>query len=127
MSEIVGFEKFIAGIANDLNTELVIACPVDTGNLKQHIRVEANGNKIVVYMPEYALYLEYGTGIYGPLKRPITPKEAKALKFSIGNKTVFAKSVKGMTPQPFIRPVFFSKFKKIVQQNAELHLQEVEV
>ena len=119
--------NFKNGLAIDIRNELVTTCPVDTGNLKNSIRVEIVDNKITIFMPEYALYLEYGTGIYGPLKRPITPKEGKALKFSIGGKTIFAKSVKGMTPQPFIRPMFYSKFKKLVQQNAELHLQEVEV
>jgi hypothetical protein len=43
----------------------------------------------------YADKVEGGTGIFGPSKRPITPKRAKVLAFTVGGKTVFAKSVKG--------------------------------
>jgi len=120
-------KNFTDGLAIDLRNELVTKAPVDTGLLKNTIRVEINDNVIELIMPEYAIYLEYGTGIYGPLKRPITPKTAKALKFKIGGKTVFAKSIKGMTPQPFIRPVFHQKFTKLVIDNAKRHFAEVDL
>ncbi len=123
----VAINNFKNGLANDLRNELVMKAPVDTGNLKNSITVNVNDKGINIYMPEYAVYLEYGTGIYGPLGRPITPKDAKALKFKIGGKTVFAKSVKGMTPQPFIRPVFHQKFVDIVIDNVKKHFAEVDL
>jgi hypothetical protein len=69
----------------------------------------------------YGLYVHEGTGIYGPRRRPITPKNGKFLVFTTkktvsglrskktgkvkfgGGKIVFAKSVKGMKPTPFLR------------------------
>jgi len=120
-------QNFKDGLANDLRNALVRKAPVDTGLLKNSITVRIEGDIIKIYMPKYAIYLEYGTGIYGPLKRPITPKEAKALKFKIGGKTIFAKSIKGMTPQPFIRPVFHQDFIKIVNENAQMHLSDVDI
>ena len=118
-------KNFKNGLANDLRNELVQAAPVDTGLLKNTIKVDIKDDEIIITMPEYSIYLEYGTGIFGPKRRPITPKEAKALKFSIGGKTVFAKSVKGMTPQPFIRPTFHQHFINIVKKNAKKHFAEV--
>ena len=48
----------------------------------------------------YGLYLEVGTGIYGPKATPITPKKAKFLKFKLkSGETVFAKQVKGIPPK----------------------------
>lgn len=56
----------------------------------------------------YGIYHELGTGIYGPKAKPITPKNAQALRFEAVNfvrtggsmrrqtNVVFAKSVKGV-------------------------------
>ena len=67
------------------------------------------------------LWLDQGTGLYGPLHQRITPKAAKALRWATGGASslrqtgrpragragagagwVFARSVKGMKPRPFI-------------------------
>ncbi len=68
------------------------------------------------------VFLDQGTGIYGPLRRRITPKAAKALRWMGGGPSKvrlsgasrmvagkargdvrFAKSVKGMKGRPFIK------------------------
>ena len=51
---------------------------------------------------EYALYVHEGTGIYGKRGRPITPVRAKALKFTVGGKTLIRRSVAGMPGRPFL-------------------------
>jgi hypothetical protein len=62
----------------------------------------------IVYLAHtmrYGGYLETGTGIYGPKKRPITPKQKRMLRFPVaGGQYVVARSVKGMRPQPIIKP-----------------------
>lgn len=118
----MSYESFMEGVANDLANEFVRVAPVDTGFLKSAIRCEIVGDNIEVWMPEYALYLEYGTGIYGPENRPITPVNAKALHWVDKNGEHFAKSVKGMHPQPFIRNVLYHKLQGIVNRNAAMHL-----
>jgi hypothetical protein len=52
----------------------------------------------------YARYVHDGTGIYGPHHQLIEPKTAKALRWQ-GNagEFVFAKHVKGIPPNPFLR------------------------
>ena len=51
----------------------------------------------------YTSYVNDGTGIYGPLGKPIRPRNAKALKFTTKTgKTVFAKSVRGIKPRRFV-------------------------
>lgn len=54
---------------------------------------------------KYALFVHNGTGIYGPKRRPITPKNGKVLAWKgKGPKgIVFARSVKGMRPNPFLK------------------------
>lgn len=53
----------------------------------------------------YARWVHDGTGIYGPRGLPITPKTAKMLVWQAkkGGKLMFAKTVKGMRPNPFLR------------------------
>lgn len=84
--------------------------PVDTGRLRSSITSEVvmrGGLPIgrVGTNVKYALDIHNGTGIYGPLRRPIVPKNAKALRFTAkgGSKLIFAKSVKGQKGKPFLR------------------------
>lgn len=44
----------------------------------------------------YVPYLEYGTGIYGPLNHMITPVNAEALKIPMGDGFIYRKSSHGM-------------------------------
>jgi hypothetical protein len=126
------YENFMRGVANDLTNEFVKVAPVDTGFLKNSIRCEVVGDKIEVYMPEYAIFLEYGTGIYveagyGSGNR-IYPKTKKCLHWVDKNGEHFAKSIAGMHPQPFIRNVFYHRLQQIINVNAAMHLgTEIEV
>ena len=47
-------------------------------------------------------WMRFGTGIYGPRGKPITPKRAKFLRFTTGGRVVFAKSVRGMKPNDYV-------------------------
>lgn len=91
--------------------------PVDEGTLRNSIEyvVEVAGTRthIVIGSPlPYARYIHEGTGIYGPKGTPIVPVTRKALKFQVKGATgrrrgadarwVFAKSVKGIEPNPFL-------------------------
>lgn len=82
---------------------------VDSGLLRASIRGRLEKDSRGLFgrigtTVSYAKYVEVGTGLYGPRKKKITPRTAQALKFTVGGKTVFAKSVKGQRPQPFLRP-----------------------
>jgi phage gpG-like protein len=46
--------------------------------------------------------MQEGTGIYGPRGAPITPKNGKFLVFVINGQRIFARSVKGAPPRPFL-------------------------
>lgn len=48
------------------------------------------------------IFVLYGTGIYGPTGRRITPVRAKSLRFVAGGRVVFAKSVKGQRANNFL-------------------------
>ena len=58
---------------------------------------------------KHALYLETGTGLYGPKHHLIYPKVAKFLRWASykGNTVtgyMYARFIKGMHPQPAIKP-----------------------
>lgn len=49
---------------------------------------------------DYALYVHQGTG--GPERR-IYPRRARALRFQVGGRTVYAAWVRGVKARPFLR------------------------
>ncbi len=92
--------------------ELISTSPkrVNTGRLRSSIRTipipymgtygAAIGTNVY-----YALWVHDGTGLYGPRRMKITPKRGKYLKFTPkgSSRPVFARSVKGMKPNPYLR------------------------
>ena len=104
----------------------------DTGHLRENsigTRVIKKGADYVaeVYSTaDYAEFVHEGTGIYGPLKRLITPKTKKALKFVYKGKEIVVKSVKGMRPRPFFRQavkyVVPKRMKEIFERVAKVVL-----
>lgn len=94
---------------------------VESGRLRSSIThiitVGPTSSTLRVGSPlQHARYIHEGTGIYGPKKKKIVPVTAKALKFATpksfgpmlagaGRKPggfVFARSVKGIPPNPFL-------------------------
>ncbi len=83
---------------------------IDTGRLRASIATQVvtrNGVPAVLVGTNvnYAKAVHDGTGLYGPTHTLIRPRRAKALRFRPkGSRTfVFAKSVRGMLPNPFLR------------------------
>lgn len=103
-------------LAINLVNELSRVAPVDTGNLRLKIDWRIKNNNIEIFMPDYAIYLEFGTAPH-----IIRPKNAKALHWKSGGNDVFAKVVHhpGTQPQPFIRNTFRTKFKEICKLSAQ--------
>lgn len=98
---------------------------IDTGHLRNSVgfNLIARPDGLAVRVGTgvyYALYVHNGTGIYGPKHALIRPKQATALVFRskvYGAKRgkykglVFARYVRGMRPNPFLRdalPAFHS-------------------
>lgn len=96
-------------------------CPVDEGTLRASLDYSLewgpDSMHVTVGSPlEYAEYIHTGTGVYGPRGTPIVPVTRKALKFRWeptgpgASKRLpkerrgwyFAKSVKGIEPNPFL-------------------------
>jgi len=105
-------------IAILLTQELAQACPVDTGYLKNSISYKIENDTIVIYMADYADYVEFGTPPH-----LIKAKNKKALHWKDGNKDVFAKQVNhpGTAPNPFIRNTMMNKFPQIVEAALKKH------
>ena len=123
-----------------MRNELSIKAPYDTGNLSGKIRYDVEGEKITFSMPDYGMYLEYGTGLFntfpGAPKERIYAKNGKAMAWgkTIGTtksgkpmKSMVRRSIKGMTPQPFIRPAFHQKLSSIVTESLVECLKEIDL
>lgn len=90
---------------------------IDTGRLRSSITheiVSSSGGLIarVGTNVQYALYVHEGTGIYGPKRQRIFPKQKRALAFTWKNAPVpptsksgkhVYRSVAGVKPRPFLR------------------------
>lgn len=96
-----------------LTQEMAMKCPVDKGELKNSIRFNITDEGIEIIMAQHGIYVEFGT-----IPHIIRPVNAKALKFKVDGKTIFAKEVHhpGTDPQPFIRPTFHAKLGTFVQK-----------
>jgi hypothetical protein len=121
--------RHIQDICDAVTAEAARNVKRDTGALAASIEPTVNVyGKIVVGRVgtplEYARYLHEGTGIYGPKGTRIRPVTAKVLRFKPGRMIgplpkgqagsspenrggwVFARSVKGIPPHPFLVEAF---------------------
>ncbi len=125
------------GVARDLlrrgyrvEAEAKRRCPVDHGRLRASITTQlASGHSSGVPFHvrigtnvEYALYVEKGTGLYGPRHARIYPTRGKVMVFTPrkapggafvkrGDRvTVFARSTRGMPARPFLGPSLHAAF-----------------
>jgi len=110
-----------------MSQEFSKSAPKDTSLLANSffntMRIE--GNTIKWSLPEYAEYVEFGTGIYGPKGKPIVPKEKKALAFKYKGNNVVVKSIKGQRANPFIRHTFNRKSGEIFKQALEIWKERI--
>ena len=103
--------KAMPDIARRMQNELMLVVPVDTGRLKNSIKVTATDEGLIIGMVEYGRWVEFGCPPH-----IITPKTKKALKFKIDKKIIFAKKVMhpGNRPNPFVRNTLMTKLKNII-------------
>lgn len=80
--------------------------PVDSGKLLAANRYSRNNNVVTIENTQ-----DYAAPVHeGSRPHKIVPKKAKALKFNVGGRTIFAKSVwhPGTTANPFIEAGIFA-------------------
>lgn len=70
--------------------------------------------------PLYPLYVHEGTGIYGRLHRVIKSRRAKFMVFWGRTGLVFARSVRGQRPQPYMTRAY-----EVAAAYVEAHLDEM--
>jgi hypothetical protein len=83
-----------------------------------HSGVDAGANKFILYLAHgmrYGQYLEKGTGVHGPHKKPfvIRPKNKKALFWKGLPHPVKKVTIQGMKAQPIIKPTIEANMEKI--------------
>jgi len=111
---------------------MVKEAPHAKGELRKNIYARQTGLTGIVgpdlQSTKYALYVHFGTGIYAGKGR-IYPRKSSILVFNIGGKKVFARSIKGQKPNPFVertatqmtpyvQKIFDNKINNIVNELA---------
>lgn len=104
-------DRLLSQTAEQIYHAMVTMAPRRTGRLARSIAVQAAPGRYVIGpngVP-YASFVEFGTGSRGEFPTgpyEIRPKNAYALAFKVGNRTVFATSVvhPGIRPNPYVRP-----------------------
>jgi len=106
--------------------DIVNNTPTDTGVTRNAWEFFPTGfleYKLVNTNGPVVLYLEVGTGVYGPRKRYITPIRKKALRWydRKEKRYKFAKHVKGIKPHKFIKsalenPNNFKRFEEVLKK-----------
>jgi hypothetical protein len=88
--------------------------PKRTGRLAASIEVKMKIRPLGIVVEvgtglSYAKYQHDGTGIYGPLHRPITVRRGHVMVFSgSGGRTVFTQSVRGTPATKFLENAVFA-------------------
>ena len=108
------------GIAFDMQRELKLVAPVDTGELRRRILFDIENGEIVFNFIEYAKYVEFGT-----LPHIIIPKNKKALYWDGAEHPVKLVRHPGTSPQPFIRNTFRRKLLNIIKKNISRQMFKV--
>lgn len=82
--------------------------PVDTGRLKESIRVISEPGRVTVgpVGVEYAYYVEYGTGSRGEMAE-LKPGKNNTMMFKQKGQWVVLQKPKGQRAQPYMRPAAY--------------------
>lgn len=100
----------VVDVADDIEAEIKRRQPNDTGRTRSQWRQRVTRSTdreitITISNPsDVAAWLHTGTGIYGPVGRPITPVTADFLRFRPkgASQFIFRRSVRGMPPSDYI-------------------------
>lgn len=98
--------------------EIAEKAPVNEGYLKNNIRLgETSDTMVEIVMPDYALYVEYGSNPHMP---PVDAIAEWAKQKGIGEEFAWpiALSIKerGTKAHPFIRPVLKNRLKPLFEE-----------
>lgn len=86
-------------------------CPVDTGELRNSITVEEIPDGVSIGTNcEYAVYVEFGTGIHGDPSVPHTTKTHWTYKRADTGQFV---TTSGQPPQPYLHPAMIANMNNV--------------
>lgn len=89
----------------ELQRNLKMLSPVDHGRLQGSWVIFQTGElqRTVKSSAKYAIFVNDGTGIYGPRKTPIThPSIGKMFAFQVNGRMIFTRQIKGIKPRKFV-------------------------
>lgn len=95
--------------------ELKKFSPVDHGRLQGSWSIfnRTNETRTIKSSANYAEYVNRGTGLYGPFKQKIYPKNGKYLSFIYKGKRIAVPWTRGMKPRRFVEKSIESTERRI--------------
>lgn len=117
--------QVLIGSANQILTEMQIRVPVDTGNLRDSLKIWVQPDRVIIgpdaTLAPYAKYVESGTRPHEI--KPKTPNGV--LAFHVNGQLVITKRVKhpGTKAQPFVLPAFEAWVDSLGRLAAEANIQ----
>lgn len=119
-------KNFLKGSGNKLYKDARKNTPTRDGTLRGAWDLNIGDNEVKVSnATKYATWVDQGTGLYGPLKKEITPRESPFLQFEIDNQIIRTFSVKGMKPREITTKTLDS-YNKYAKRIFEVSIQDVE-
>lgn len=105
---------FLSLSEEELTGKIKKETPVDKGKLRQSWKPQLSRDKLIVRNTrKYAVAVEKGTGIFGPKRHRIFPKNANVLKADIGGNTIFFTNSRGQPGQHMAEKGFMEYRKRI--------------
>lgn len=120
-------EQVIRDAAEYILAEMMSRVPVDTGNLRASLGIRQVGSAVIIgpdlKKAPYASFVEFDTKPH-----VIRAKNARALRFQVGGRTVYARQVNhpGTKGQRFVRDSFQAWVDSIGELVAEANIQVIE-
>ncbi|ESP62811.1 hypothetical protein SMITH_192 [Smithella sp. ME-1] len=115
----------LINVVSEVEARAIKYAPVRTSNLANSGTSDVNADGtigVVKFTARYAGYVHKGTGLYGPHKTKIVPKNKKALYWPGAAHPV--RAVKGMHGNPFLtRAAEESDIRKLFIEGAENYLR----
>lgn len=108
-------KNIVSLTAQDLWTNVKKETPVDEGKAQGSWMVfnDSDNQKTISSSANYIDFLDKGTGLYGPLKHKIYPKNGKYLSFVYKGKKIAVPWTRGMKPHNMVKKSIESTSRRL--------------
>jgi len=116
--------KAMPNIARRVNNELVLTCPVDTGRLRNSIKVKSTKDGLIIWMTNYGKYVEFGCFFKDTILIKTNKGDKKLKDLNLGDKIWTGKEYKKVIQKEKLEIGYPIKKVIIKTKNKKLEVTE---